>query len=95
MTAHFFSASIFYNPPPCHQQGDRRSLARAPSHIHRRVQRVGLPLWGGPLDSLMHCHRNCCHRNCETVELELIDDLVEGDNLDEFADDAENEEVAA
>lgn len=31
----------------------------------------------------------------ETVELELIDDLVEGDALDEAVDDAENEEVAA
>jgi type I restriction enzyme S subunit len=31
----------------------------------------------------------------ETVELEPIDDLVEGDNLDEAVDDAENEEVAA
>jgi len=31
----------------------------------------------------------------ETVELEPIDDLVEGDDLDEAVDDAENEEVAA
>ncbi len=31
----------------------------------------------------------------ETVELEPIDDLVEGDELDEAVDDAENEEVAA
>jgi type I restriction enzyme S subunit len=31
----------------------------------------------------------------ETVELEPIDDLVEGDDLDEAIDDAENEEVAA
>ena len=31
----------------------------------------------------------------ETAELEPIDDLVEGDDLDEAVDDAENEEVAA